>query len=122
MYARGGMNATLMRGFLGIAYELGRGSMSGAGVLTQGRYLGWEWSVGGRPHSSISVRVEEDGVLLMCRHRGTGGAADHFAGAQSSTVPANTSPAGRVTGWPTHPPVRLTGTGFSVRPINSEKR
>lgn len=41
-----------------------------AGVLNQGQFFGWEWTVGGRAVANIQGRVEVDRVVLFYRHRG----------------------------------------------------
>ena len=40
-----------------------------AGVLIQGQFFGWEWTVGGRAVANIQGRVEVDRVVLLYRHR-----------------------------------------------------
>jgi hypothetical protein len=40
-----------------------------AGVLIQGQFFGWEWTVGGRAVANIHGRVEVDRVILLYRHR-----------------------------------------------------
>lgn len=43
-----------------------------AGVLTPGRWFGWEWTVCDRPVANIHVCVEAGHVLLVYRHRHRG--------------------------------------------------
>lgn len=43
-----------------------------AGLLTPGKSFGWQWTVNDRPVADIGVRVEEQRVLLVYRHRRRG--------------------------------------------------
>jgi hypothetical protein len=40
-----------------------------AGRLRPGQYFSWSWTCGGEPSGNISVRAEQDAVVLMFRSR-----------------------------------------------------
>ena len=43
-----------------------------AGLLTPGRWFGWQWTVNDKPVADIRVKVEIGRVVLVYRHRGRG--------------------------------------------------
>lgn len=43
-----------------------------AGVLTPGRWFGWQWTFNGEPIANIEVRVEVERVVLVYRFRSRG--------------------------------------------------